>query len=874
MSICCSAQDQQEGRLFSEALVTDILIELATQYDLSIGFKGDYFGDSKVSIDTRNSNLKSILSELLKPYGVEFRIRGNDLLLSKMLRLYGTVVDKKSGETLFNAAVYDLKSESGTYTNEYGFFSLNLPMESASLQFSYIGYGVQEISFQNCKNKPILIELESEMNLNEVIITLELNNDIIDYKGTSTNILDRDLKTVMGTGGTPDLFQYLYRQSGITTGADGVGGLHVRGGSVDQNLIVYDGVELYNPSHTLGLFSVFNPVAINHSTIYKSGIPARYGNKLSSVVDIRMKEGNLHNWKINTGLSTIATDFMIDGPIVKEKTGLMIALRRSHIDPFVKHFSKKNKLENFNEGSGNHYFYDVNLKMNHIIDTKNRIYATYFQSGDRLYNNTNSFGTTLDDIYFDEITSYDLNWGNQMAAVRWNHIYGDQVFSNTILHNSRFKYGSNSVSNFYEEDLNSGEVLFDFLANLFSTTISDYGIDQNIDIYLDDGDKIKAGLSIKKRIFNPGLGSVESSQSSLDVENIIDDIVDDSNNFSDGKYSSLESAIYASYEKYFTSDLLLNLGSRYTYYTGRNEEEGKDFIHHLWMANAELNWVVSDAMAIVLTYDRIAQPIHLISSSDIGLPNDLWVPSTDIINPQIGQQLDFTIIHRSKSDITLTSSVYYKKQENLLRFDEIISLPNIGDLAAVGWEEFTLVGEGRAYGINMDFSMKREVFRIDGSYTFTNAQRRNSELNDGRYYPYRFDQPNSIVLNGFYKIRKGLWAYANFKFSSGTTQTLYTTDSNFSPIDISFIPETQVSSQINGIRIPAYHRLDLGVRYNWGKGNVAQDLTIGIQNVYDRQNIYYLYDIEDPDFPEANGRQTRNGLPALPTLSYRVKFGL
>lgn len=874
-TICASAQNRQEGKVYSDVPVTDILLDLAAQHELSVGFKSDYFSsNSRASIDTREASLKSILSELLKPYGVEYKISGSDLTLRKMLRLYGTVVDKKSGETLVNATAYDNDSQTGTYTNEYGFFSANIPIESKSVQFSYIGYKVFEMLLEDVKGKPILVELESDIDLDEVIITQELNRDIKDYIGTSSNILDRDLKTVFGTGGTPDLFQYLYRQSGITTGADGVGGLHVRGGSVDQNLIVYDGVEIYNPSHTLGLFSVFNPVVINHSTVYKSGMPSRYGTKLSSVVDIRMKEGNLRNWNMDMGFSTIATNFMINGPIVKDKTGLIIAFRRSHLDPFIIHFSKKNKVENFNEGAGNHYFYDINLKVNHIIDPKNRIYATYFKSADRLYDNTSSFGTSFDEVYFDDIVSYDLDWGNHMGAVRWNHIYGEKVFSNTILSRNRFKYGSYAISDFYMEDLISGETDFDVSASLFSTAISDIGLDHNIDIYLDGGDKIKMGLGVKKRQYSPGLGSVENSQSRIDTEDVIDDIVDDFNDFSDGSYTSIETAVHGSYGYSLSSNVLLNVGARYTHYRGRNEELDIGFLYHLWMANLQLNWYVNKRWAFILTYDRIAQPLHLISSSDIGFPNELWVPSTDLIKPQVGQQIDITIRHQASENMNLMGSVYYKKQSNLLRFDDIISLPNIGDLVAVGWEEFALVGKGRAFGLNLDFTLQREQFRIDGSYTFTNAQRRNVELNSGQYYPYRFDQPHSIVLNGFYRFKKGLWAYANFKFSSGTTQTLYTTSSNFSPIDISYTPETQVSSSINGIRIPVYHRLDLGIRYNWGKEKGLQDLTFGVQNIYNRQNIYYLYDIEDPDFPENNGRQMRNALPLLPTLSYRVRFGL
>lgn len=852
-----------------EVPLSNALIEIAIQGDLDLIIRTDDIEDRIVTLRRENISISEAIEAALQGTNYEFVINEGQLFLFKFKRFYGYVKDKNSGEPLLNAVVRHEESSRVVFTNNYGFFSLQLPEIKGQIQISYLGYKKIEYDISAISDEAVSINMEPSLSLQEVIVVQESFEKLNNRRGSSTDILSNNLSTVFAVGGVTDLYQYLYSKSGSQTGPDGVGGLHVRGGKVDQNLVLYDGVEIFNPSHSLGLFSVFNPEQISRSTFYKSGFQSRHAGRLSSVVDIRMKEGDLDEWGLVSSVSTVASSISFDGPIKKEKTGISLSLRRTHLDPIIKSRTRSSKLSNDEVGQTNHFFYDVNAKLHHVIDIKNRLYVTYFRSRDA-YNDESSYQYDAIDGIGDYTARYKLDWGNEMLAVRWNHLHGNKLFSNTTFYHTRFDYSSFSA----EQDII--EETDEFLGSRISSgygflsSINESGIRYDADLYMRDSEFIRVGAGIKRRSIAPGIINYidEVTETLNEVENVVETQAE---SFIDNNYNNYESYVYGDVDFSLSYKLKARAGMRGTIFLGTNTVDDISSLHNYISGGLQLEYLISENWKLSGSYDHTVQPLHLLTSSDIGFPNDLWVPSTDLINPQKGDQLDLSLFFQYEDTWFVSLSGYYKNMNDILRFRDNISLPSLSDNYATFWESDVSVGSGEAIGVDIDINLRTPLFRADVAYSHARSFRRFDDILSGNRFPYQFDQPHRFSLNLHAKLSRALWLYSNFSYGSGVVQTLYTTDDRFSPLSVYNISDSVHAGETNGDRLEPFHRLDVGIVCGWGD-SVEKKLIIGLQNVYDRSNVYYAYQLENSILGEPDGRQRKGSLPLLPTLRFSISM--
>ena len=759
------------------------------------------------------------------------------------LTISGYISDGDNGETLIGANVFVLEQSKGTSTNEYGFYSLTLPQGSYTLQYSYLGFVTQEIKVDLNQNVKQDIELANEAaQLAEVVISSEAPNANVSTNEMSVNKLDiatiQKMPTLLGE---VEILRSIQLLPGVTSVGEGASGFNVRGGSIDQNLVLLDEAPVYNSSHLFGFFSVFNPDAVKDVKLYKGGIPARYGGRLSSILDVRMKEGNKKKLALNGGIGAIFSRLSVEAPIVKDKASFIVAGRRSYIDVLAQPFLSEDV-----EGSVLN-FYDLTLKSNYDINEKNTLFVSAYLGRDNF-----GFG---DDAGF--------NWGNATTTIRWNHLFSDKLFSNFTAYYSDYDY----QINFGSESTNK----FDWDAS-----IKNYSIEPEFTLFLTPGNVVRFGAHGIIYEFEPAnaVGVSEGEVTDLTLP----------------KKYAIESSLFLENEIDIDNRLSINYGLRYSMFNyagkGTAYEYGEaglglrrpvvssqDFdqwesikTYNNLEPRFSLKYQLNDQQSFKVSYNRMTQYIHLISNTTAATPVDIWTPSTNNIRPQIADQVALGYFQNFKEDMyELSAEVYYKKMDQLVDYidgaDLLINEFLEGDL---------LEGQGRAYGLEMMFKKTEGRFNGWVSYTLARTERQVDGVNNNEWYPSRFDQLHNLSITTFYDVSKRLSLSANFALISGTPTTFPTT--RFEQQGY-IIPDNAFDAR-NNVRIPSYHRLDVSATLQ-GKKNPDRrwqsEWVFSIYNLYSKRNPFSIFTrLGEEGVTEAVRLSVVGNF--IPSVSYNFKF--
>ncbi len=733
----------------------------------------------------------------------------------------GYVKDSANGETFISATIM-LKElpTAGTYTNNYGYYSLAAPAGTYTIVVSYLGYDPIERKITLDKNLALNFELKLKgiTAKKEVVITAERKDAQV--KSTQMGQIElstEQLKTLPAIFGEVDVMKSIQLLPGVQSAGEGQTGFYVRGGGPDQNLILLDDAVVYNTGHLFGFFSVFNSDAIKNTTLIKGGMPANYGGRLSSVVDINMKEGNNKTYHATGGIGLIASRLTLEGPIQKGKSSFMVSGRRTYIDVLTRPFvNNMEKLKRF-KGSG-YYFYDFNLKANYRISDRDRLYLSGYFGRDVFSFKSPSGSFTI-----------KMPWGNQTASLRWNHLFNEKLFVNTSL-----------IYNAYQFDINLAQSQFKL--DLLSS-IRDYNVKSDFDYFASNKHKIKFGVNYSYHYFNPS--AINAKVGDLEIK-------------PDERFHkfSHEAAVYALDDYSITSKLKVNFGLRYVLYqqTGPYDQINYDANHNpidttLYAKGKPVKFYgglpglepritaryeLNATSSIKAAYSHNNQFIHLVSNNGTTLPTDIWVPSTALVKPQISDQYAFGFFKNLKNNTYETSvEVYYKKMRNQIEYREFY-VPN----QQTDVEKDFVFGTGESYGA--EFFVNKQYGKLTGwiGYTLAFTNRIFKDLNNGKQFPAKFDRRHdanfviSYELNEHWKFG-GTWTYA-----SGNVVTV--------PIALYAIDGSLVEGfgPQNGFRLPAYHRADLSATWtpkHKTKKRMEGSWTFSVYNIYSRFNPYIIY---------------------------------
>ncbi|TAG04018.1 MAG: TonB-dependent receptor [Cytophagia bacterium] len=761
----------------------------------------------------------------------------------------GYVKDAKSGETLIGASVFLKDKELGVSTNVYGFYSISVPKGKYTLVCAYITYQSKNLEVDLQESQKIDIELEEEnKELQEVVINGELDQ----VKRVEMSVNKLDIKTISKIPaflGEVDIIRSILFLPGVSTVGEGATGFNVRGGGVDQNLVLLDEAPVYNSSHLFGFFSVFNPDAVKDVKLVKGGAQAQYGGRLSSILDVRLKEGNNKTWGIAGGVGLIFSRLMIEAPIKKDKGSFLIAARRSYLDILAKPFlSGTLKEAVFN-------FYDLTMKANYKLGSKDQI----FLSG---YFGRDNFGSP---------NAFKFNWGNTTATLRWNHVFGDKLFMNLTTFYSNYDY---------RLGFGTGRDTFDW-----NSKILNYSIKPEFNWYLNEKNTITFGGQSIFYTFEPGSAVATSNGQTI--------------NISLPKRYSLENAVFIGNEQTVNSRFSMQYGLRFSWfnYLGPGEVyeyandtpvgQRKPTVSIRQAGNMEnvktyynfeprfsAKYELTSTQSIKASYNRMAQYIHLISNTTASTPLDVWTPSTNNIKPQLADQVAVGYFRNQKikgQNYEFSVEGYYKTFQNVIDYidgaDLLLNRFLEGDL---------LVGKGRAYGL--EFFIKKATGKFNGwiSYTLARTERQIVGINRGDWYPNRFDQLHRLNLVGFYELNDR-WSFsADLQISTGTPATFPT---NRIEVQGYAIPHNSQDSR-NNVRIPWYHRVDISATLQGrkfkknGKKRKNEDYWVfSVYNIYNRRNPFSIYFRQNPDVPAQTEAVRFSVIGSfIPSASYNFKF--
>jgi len=761
--------------------------------------------------------------------------------------LSGFLKDSSNGEALLGASVYIEELKTGVAANNYGFYSITLPASSYTVAISYIGFGTRRQVVNLDKNTTFDFELPPVgQALKEVVISTERAEREDNVKAVQMSVAKlsiREIKAIPPLLGEVDLVRAIQLLPGVTTVGEGASGFNVRGGSVDHNLILLDEAPVYNSSHLLGIFSIFNPDAVRDVKLYKGGIPAAYGGRLASLLDVRMKEGNTKKFAGSGGVGTIMSRIALEGPIKKDKASFIIAARRSYIDVLAKPFLASNL-----KGS-KFYFYDLSGKANWRIDKKNAVFLSGYLGNDT-YGIARTFG---------------FGYSNATATARWNHVYNQKVFANATLIRSNYTYNLQS-------SVPSQEFTWD-------SNIKTWQLKYDLNHYLTPNITLNYGAGALAYTFVPGIakGSGSSIFSSLELKN----------------QKANEYSAYVSAEQKIGSRLTLQYGVRvsgfdyrgnsdtvYTYshqegQRGRVNSKDASFLGTYKSQKTYLtpeprlafNYNLNDRSSIKSSYMRTAQYIHLISNTTSVTPFDVWAPSSRNIKPQLQDQVATGYFRNfgPESDYEFSAEVYYKWLYNQVDYVDGAQL-----LLNRNLEGELLRGKGRAYGLEL--YLKKNTGRLTGwaSYTYSRSQRQVNGINYNNWYSARFDRPHNLVLVGSYALTQTWQLGATFTYITGTPTTL-----PVGKVVVDGYTFPLVDGR-NNTRIPDYHRLDFSATLQRPKRKYYQgEWVFSVYNVYGRRNAFGVYAKPGDNFNTQGSTEIRRISlfgSFIPGVTYNFKF--
>jgi outer membrane receptor protein involved in Fe transport len=759
----------------------------------------------------------------------------------------GYIKDSLNGETLIGSTITVQGQSKGISSNLYGFYSITLDEGKYILICTFVGYRIKAVSIDLRADTKINFDILPKAFLAEEVVVTSKKRDanVKNAQMGKFTLPIEQIKSIPAFLGEVDLLKTIQFLPGVRNAGEGSAGIYVRGGGPDQNLILLDDAPVYNTGHLFGFFSIFNADAIKNVTLIKGGMPAQYGGRLSSVLDISMKEGNNQKFQVDAGIGIIASRLSVQGPIKKNKSSFIVSGRRTYIDAVTKPFMKSTSQF---KGSG-YYFYDLNAKVNYIFSDKDRLYLSGYFGRD-----------VFDYVNVKQNLKFNIPWGNSTGTLRWNHVFNNKLFGNTTAVYNDYNFTFNAIQNDFELKLASG--------------IRDLSLKQDFDLYPYTGHKLKFGGIYTYHKFTPSVISGKQDSTVFEPNN------------AQIKFGH-EAALYVQDDWELNEKIKIHAGLRYSWFqqTGPykiyqtddngNRTDSSVFGRGKAVKNYggleprfTIRYALNDETSVKASVTRNLQYIHLVSNAGTTLPTDIWVPSTYKVKPQISWLYAAGLFKNFKDNMYETSvELYYKQMQNQIEYEEGYTPTSIDDT-----ENHFAFGKGWSYGA--EFFLNKTKGHLTGwiGYTLSWTWRKFPDLNFGKKYPAKYDRRNDMSVVAIYELSKKWKLSASFVFGTGNSATL--------PQRFYIVGGilTQEYSRINEYRLPSYHRLDFAAIMT-PKKNIKRkwksEWVFSVYNAYNRKNPYFIY-FDQTGSPfngtlEIQAKQV-SLFPVIPAITWNVKF--
>ncbi len=776
----------------------------------------------------------------------------------------GYVEDGQTGERLIGCVVKDANNDKYvTTTNSFGFFSLKTPEKNLTLQVIYIGYENFEKQLTMNADTSFTIAIEIKNQLKEVVVTSDRQN----VQSTQMSQIDVPINKIEKLPvifGEVDLLKTLQLMPGVQSGTEGANGIYVRGGGPDQNLMLLDGVPVYNASHLFGFFSVFNTDAIKNVSLLKGGFPARYGGRLSSVIDVSMKDGNMKKFSGAVSIGLISSKFTIEGPIKKDKTSFIISGRRTYIDALISPIIKFATAIAY-EGekfSGGYHFYDLNAKINHRLNDKNRLFLSFYSGQDIAKIKYLSKWTLEDGIEQDRGVGR-LGWGNIISAFRWNHTFQKNLFMNTTLTYSRFNFGlllhQQSAYRVKGESKHSQEYKAEY-----DSGIDDLAMMVDFDYLPNVNHKVKFGLSGIYHKFRPGLAKFQTIVS--------DPPVNFDTTFGSQTLYAPELALYGEDDINVNRWLKINVGARLSMFKVR------DTLFKNIEPRISTRILLHKDLSFKMSYVQMQQYLHFLTNNTVGLPIDLWMPATNLVVSEKSWQAAAGFAWLIGNNFTLSVEGFYKGMKNLLEFKDGESIFSMSEENGIGeiWEN--KVTQGRGYSYGAELFLQKKYGKLTGwvSYTYAKTNRKFANINRGKEYPYKYDRRHDVSVVLLFDLNERVNFGMTWVYGSGMPTTIQLAEFPLHKYSDGYYELLPNIRGRNNYRLPAYHRLDFSVNLSKQKKRGKRTWSIGVYNAYNNVNPFYTRIIDEIESDLFLENKTSNSIlriysifPIMPSISYK-----
>lgn len=865
-----------------------VLAEIERQTGMTFSYESSLLtGLSPVTFSVENEPLTSCLRKLFLGTGLDWQISGQYVILKKKFRMVtisGFVRDSASFESLIGTSVVDVVTRQGTVSNNSGFYSLTLPVGMISLQVSYTGYMRKNIEIGSLsKDTVINILMNTGNQLGEVVV---MGNDAVmqPVRNTQMGALEISQQTIRNIPtlfGEADIIKTLQMTPGVAAGTEGFAGMYVRGGNEDQNLFLIDGNPVYQVNHVGGLFSAFNPEAIKSMEFFKAGFPARYGGRLSSVVDVHTKDGNMKEFHGSAMLGLISGNLTLEGPIWKDHTSFNIALRRTWLDvltaPAIAIVNKKQKKDGY-KMRARYAFHDLNLKINHRFNDRSRMYVSLYNGNDVLRGGGEDFSTPFYQTPFSDDTDSKLSWGNLVASAGWTYVFNNRLFGKIAGVYTQYKSNMKTVNKYFVGNKGDADYMESYNETSNQTGIMDIGYRALFDYMPSTTHRLRFGSDYMLHRFRPEYSKTFASD--IDPS----DTTQVGRVYSDSRLWANEFSLYAEDDWDILPALRLNLGLRFGWFN----IERKNYL--ALEPRFSLRWLIDNNLSFKASYARMNQYVHLISNSYMSLPTDSWMPVTSRLKPLLSDQVSAGFYYNLNRTFDFSIEGYYKHMNNLLDYkDGYTFLPTYAQ-----WEDKMAVGKGRSYGVK--FMVRKSVGNTTGwvGYTLSWADRQFDDINEGRRFPSKYDNRHKLNIVVTHKLSPkveltGAWTYASGNRATLSLENYENMAGAGSSNNGAYYPDGEsldFFTERNNFQLPNYHRLDLGINiYRPKKKGRMGIWNVSIYNVYCRMNPFMIYksskEVPVPGQYDGYGRPvTRNVpcfktigiMPIIPSISYTYKF--
>jgi hypothetical protein len=777
---------------------------------------------------------------LIGPFTATAQELGKQSVAKTKYTLSGYIKEKGSGELLVGANVYIPALETGTTSNTYGFYSITLPEDSLEVLFTFVGY--QPRAYKLLLNQDIQLDVEiaSSVALQGVEVVASRQGKISESSRMSViEIPIQQIKDIPALLGEKDALKVIQLMPGVQSGSEGNSGLYVRGGGPDQNLIILDDAPVYNAYHLFGFFSVFNGDALKSIELTKGGFPARYGGRLSSVLDMNMKEGNKEKLTGEVGIGVISSRFTLEGPIKKNTSSFLVSARRTYIDALARPFMSKEERVGY-------YFYDINTKVNYDFGPKNKVYLSGY------------FGRDQASASYDAgDEKFRLFWGNMTGTARWNHLFNEKLFSNTSLIASNYNFKVEEESSFDDDN---------YLLS-YSSGIRDLAVKFDLDYRPSPKHTIRSGMMSTYHRFRPSAVVVKDESASI-------------NRNKNTVIESFESGLYFEDDIRIGPRFKVNAGVRLSHFYNNN----RNYLRPEPRISGR--YLLADDLALKASYASMNQYIHLLTQTGVGLPTDLWVPSTAKVPPQKSRQVATGLAKDlTKQNVTVSLEGYYKKSEDIIAYKEgasFLSIDEVDGANEVNWENNVTSGQGWSYGLEL--LVQKKIGRYTGwvGYTLSYTQLQFDSINFGKKYYARYDRRHDIAVVNIFKLKenketqKKVTLSATWVYGTGNSITLPHSQFSAAPHHVGSTVNGSSGNTVNdygernGFRMAPYHRLDLGIQFHKRIRKGERTFELSFYNLYNRKNPFFYY--VDENAKGDNVLKQISLFPVLPSISYTLKF--